>query len=442
MMKRRRLVNRLFEVIVALGVLYAMYLYLVAARPVDLPSSTATGLKGSPYNRNTLCIKRTNVQLKAMWQLNAPRRSVKTRDWAYLRVDRNSPLVQAVAIRYDHSPMEHFRSFVGALRRAIGPQMPILITVDQETPDDLVKEASQWLNVTVIHDDRWWMGMTGGHLATTTATDPLLEPLPSESDGHCRLLSTWERPPITTSTSGNKLCICVSVENNGEHPVIAQSPFFDVLLKSFLRTTTTNADGQLDFHFYIGFHNDSTYDHQPPSAFNQFTAEFRRLIGDRPIGLHAFRYPFLSPLVDRSRLYNLLMDDAYREGCDYLYQMNDDTLLLDNGWASELTNCLSKNDGLGGASMEELGSTRRVTAMIHRRHIDIFGSYWPVKYIDWDNEWWIEQVYELGSKWCQWGKMRSLGDVHSEQKHCTTEIDMAMDVQRAREQILSHVVDP
>lgn len=71
-----------------------------------------------------------------------------------------------------------------------------------------------------------------------------------------------------------------------------------------------------------------------------------------------------------SYVVSALMQDAYDDGCDYFYQINDDTLIKTVGWAEVFTrelrnNPLGRNVGVTGPA--DTNNRRILThAFVHR----------------------------------------------------------------------------
>ena len=417
--------SRTYKTLILLGVLiglvYVGYMY-IWIKPVP-PSGQEL------YTKSILMIGSSWLQLVPNWKSLVPKETTYSGDWAFLR---QSEEVGMIGIRYKGEPIHRFRAFVGAIRR-VEPEMPIHLVVSHPPPD-FIEEASKWVGVTVAEDTKDWTAFDHLDIYRPQPHD-MFEKLNEESRPRpgCYLHSTWERPPTTHPANAvPKFCMCVSVFNNGRIP-IKESSFFDVVLKSFMRTTRNDT---FDFHFYVGFQNDTTYDH--PGAFVEFSKEFNRITNGKAT-LHAFRYPLMSPLMDITRKFNLLIDDAYREGCDYMYQYSDDTLMIDDGWATALVDCLQANDGLGAGGMVDLANKGTVTlSMAGRKHIEIFGSYWPITYTNWFSDDWVQHIYEPWGAWCQRGRMRNMQTHGQRYKECTN-VDLSHDIQVARSVIKDYL---
>ena len=84
---------------------------------------------------------------------------------------------------------------------------------------------------------------------------------------------------------------------------------------------------------------------------------------------------------------NDAMMEAYIDGMDYSYRINDDTLFLTPGWTEMFIHILLSFDppnvGVVGPNHEG-GNTNILTYdFTSSRHIEIFGYHYPKMFMDW-----------------------------------------------------------
>ena len=88
---------------------------------------------------------------------------------------------------------------------------------------------------------------------------------------------------------------------------------------------------------------------------------------------------------------------AYDDGADYLYQLNDDTILVSKGWAETMIADLAGSmvaPNVGVAGPLDTNNERILThAFVHRTHVDIFGAFFPPAFKNWWSDDWISAVY-------------------------------------------------
>ena len=173
-----------------------------------------------------------------------------------------------------------------------------------------------------------------------------------------------------------------------------------VLLPSLLRTATW--DGTLAYRLYLGYDaGDPYFDTGGGAAAVE--AEGRRLVGDRPLTLVLRRCEGTahSPVA----VWNQLFADAYADGCDFFYQLGDDIRLETAGWARDFPAALMLNPaepGLGVTGPVDRGHCHAdgrlkldvlTQSFVGRRHMEVFGTYYPAAFRNWWSDDWITRVY-------------------------------------------------
>ena len=106
--------------------------------------------------------------------------------------------------------------------------------------------------------------------------------------------------------------------------------------------------------------------------------------------------PFENPLKKPGPIFNFLSRRAEEEGCEYLYRVNDDTVLT-SAWTSSFVSTLLSfeppNVGVVGPFCDE---NRMILThdLVHRTHHAIFGGcHYPPRFTDWWLDDWISSVY-------------------------------------------------
>jgi len=91
------------------------------------------------------------------------------------------------------------------------------------------------------------------------------------------------------------------------------------------------------------------------------------------------------------------MSDAFSRGADYLVRTNDDTEFTSNGWMSLAADVLQKyeppNVGVVGPTCHQGNTIIMTHDMVHRTHLQIFPTYYPVVFHNWYIDDWISRVY-------------------------------------------------
>jgi len=94
-------------------------------------------------------------------------------------------------------------------------------------------------------------------------------------------------------------------------------------------------------------------------------------------------------------MWNVLFEQAYRDGCDYFYQLGDDIAFWKKPFLGTYIETLKKNWNIGVTGYRTRnGNTKIITqSFVSRKHMDIFGYYFPPEIVNWYCDDWITQVY-------------------------------------------------
>lgn len=73
-----------------------------------------------------------------------------------------------------------------------------------------------------------------------------------------------------------------------------------------------------------------------------------------------------------------LIQEAYNDGCDYFYQINDDTIMNTRGWADTLTSALRNNPlgyHVGVTGPTDTNNVRILTHAFVHRYYSVLHNY-------------------------------------------------------------------
>jgi len=103
--------------------------------------------------------------------------------------------------------------------------------------------------------------------------------------------------------------------------------------------------------------------------------------------------------------WNMLFKKAYNDNCDYFIQSGDDIVFWDSNWLELCIHHLKLNNGYGAVAPVDLGNPSIMTqSVVSRRHMDIFGYYYPPELKSWFCDNWITDVY--GKTFCVFARAR------------------------------------
>ena len=94
-----------------------------------------------------------------------------------------------------------------------------------------------------------------------------------------------------------------------------------------------------------------------------------------------------------TKMWNVLFKQAYDDGCDYFYQCGDDIVFETNGWTNDCIKVLRRSQGIGIAGPINNNFLILTQAFVSRKHMEIFGWFFPEEIINWCCDDWYNLVY-------------------------------------------------
>ncbi len=92
-------------------------------------------------------------------------------------------------------------------------------------------------------------------------------------------------------------------------------------------------------------------------------------------------------------MWNILFRRAYDAGCDYFYQCGDDIVFHTKGWTRDCIVALESHDGYGLVGPINNNNHILTQAFVSRRHMEVFGFFFPEEIINWCCDDWYNEVY-------------------------------------------------
>lgn len=94
-----------------------------------------------------------------------------------------------------------------------------------------------------------------------------------------------------------------------------------------------------------------------------------------------------------TRIWNVLFKKAYDEGYDYFIQCGDD-IEFHMGWIEQCLVALKENEDVGVVGPRDINNPKLLTqTMVSRKHMEVFGYYFPEEIKNWYCDDWINEVY-------------------------------------------------
>jgi hypothetical protein len=188
--------------------------------------------------------------------------------------------------------------------------------------------------------------------------------------------STSEKIALLIITTSNK---------RDEWKCIKDSYLYNMTLKTFLLTY----DKEYNYKFYIGIDkNDRIFDNPDfQSEITRFTKAFSNV---------EFEFIVYDTKVEKGHctlMWNILFERAYKDNCDYFYQCGDDIIFTSKGWVNDSIKILKKNKDIGLTGPVNNNSRILTQSFVSRKHMDIFGWYFPEEIKNWCCDDWYNLVY-------------------------------------------------
>lgn len=163
------------------------------------------------------------------------------------------------------------------------------------------------------------------------------------------------------------------------------SYLYYLTLKTFLNTY----DKEHSYVFYIGIdRGDKIYDDRIQCE------NIKRFVSVMKNVSINFNYMDGIEKGHLTKMWNSLFRTAYDDGCDYFFQCGDDISFRTKGWVNECIKTISSAKDLGMSGPINNNPYILTQTFVSRKHMDIFGYYFPEEIINWYCDDWINEVYK------------------------------------------------
>jgi hypothetical protein len=172
---------------------------------------------------------------------------------------------------------------------------------------------------------------------------------------------------------------CTSKDRDWNH--MRETYLFQYTLRTFLATRCPGHE----YIFYIGYDKDDPiFSNKDEQAYLNI---FRTMIQVRFVELN-------EPPGYLTKMWNKLFQVAYDEGCDYFFQCGDDILFRTQGWVNDSIRVLRQHDDIGLTGPDNQNGRILTQSFVSRKHMEIFGEYFPESIVNWGCDDWYNFVYE------------------------------------------------
>jgi hypothetical protein len=165
---------------------------------------------------------------------------------------------------------------------------------------------------------------------------------------------------------------------------IKQTYFYNLTFKTFL----INQDKEHEYHFYLGVDNDDPIFNNvaEQGVIRRFTNIFKN------IHIHFVVLNIQKGYL--TKMWNELYKLAYSDGCEYFYQCGDDIHFQTAGWVNDSINTLVLTNGVGLTGPINNNNRILTQAFVSRKHMEIFGYFFPENILNWGCDDWYNHVYQ------------------------------------------------
>ncbi|CAD5122094.1 DgyrCDS10544 [Dimorphilus gyrociliatus] len=208
-----------------------------------------------------------------------------------------------------------------------------------------------------------------------------------------KIVNEFEVSPFRTKyfNIGIGLGITTREVPNGDKDILNKTPFFRHFMPSFVKTFSPG----MTYNFYLGYDFNDWFFEKEANRIS-FQKKFHSFCYNRKISasitFHECKY-------DKRPTWsqNDAMMIAYLDGNDYLYRINDDTILETSGWTEGFIMSLLSFEprNIGAVGPKHSGGNEFIITydFVHRTHVDIFGRYYPQLFTDWWGDNWMSFIY-------------------------------------------------
>mgnify|MGYP006138223067 CR=1 FL=1 len=200
---------------------------------------------------------------------------------------------------------------------------------------------------------------------------------------------------IIKFNNNNNIAVIIPVTSNkSNYKDYKDTDLFKILFKSFF----TTYDLDYNYKFYLGIDSDDIF-YQNINNQNDIK-RFINIMKKTDIEFISIDKIYKGNVC---HIWNALYKKAYDDNYDYFLQIGSDIYFQDKNWINECISVLKDNIGVVG--MTDMGRKKYnpndkllTQTFVNRKHMDIFGFYYPPEFKNWYIDNWISEIYELYNK--------------------------------------------
>jgi hypothetical protein len=161
------------------------------------------------------------------------------------------------------------------------------------------------------------------------------------------------------------------------------------LYKHTFKTLLLTYDDEHEYRFYVGIdRGDRIYDNPAVKLYFEKMASIMKNTSIEFMYMTDIKKGHLTVM------WNRLFEKAFEDGHDYFFQCGDDIVFETKGWINESIRTLEASDGIGMTGPINNNPRILTQSFVSRRHMELFGYYFPPEIINWCCDDWINDVYK------------------------------------------------
>jgi hypothetical protein len=180
--------------------------------------------------------------------------------------------------------------------------------------------------------------------------------------------------------------LVLSNTKNRKWNKIEETYLYNISIPSFLETYCKS----YNYTIYIGINSNDILLTKNKNIINSFVNNIDN------VNIEFIEFNNIEPGYV-TKMWNVLFNKAYNDNCDYFFQMGDDIQFLDKYWVTESIETLKKNNNIGitGPISENVCPHLLTQTFVSRKHMEIFGFYFPEEIKNWHCDDWINEIYKI-----------------------------------------------
>ncbi len=161
------------------------------------------------------------------------------------------------------------------------------------------------------------------------------------------------------------------------------------LLQYTLKSLMETASPEYEYCVYVGYdEDDRIYSKEDvPHTLNTY-------VTDHP-HIQVRCIPFRGIAKGHvTKMWNVLFDQAYWDNMDYFFQCGDDMSFQTSGWVHACVLALREQHDIGIVGPKNNDRMFMTQGMVSRKHMEIFGYFFPESIINWCCDDWYNLIYK------------------------------------------------